>query len=164
MNTILLILLIVLLVILFIQDIKYRLIHVGLLVLLSFITLTYWYVNNFKVSILLFNFAFIILNLGSLKLYTIMTKKEKTDDLIYGLGLGDILFFIAIIPLFSTLNYMLFFISGLFISMLTHLLVSIKLKNKLIPLAGYLSIYLICFIGYFKYLNKSLYIDLLLLN
>lgn len=164
MNTILLILLVVTLVILFIQDIKHRLVHVGLLILLLFITLVYWYINNFEIRLLLFNFAFIIVNLGSLKLYTIMTKKEKTDDLIYGLGLGDILFFIAITPLFSTLNYILFFISGLFVSMLTHLLVSIKTKNKLIPLAGYLSIYLVCFIGYFKYLNKSFYIDLLLLN
>lgn len=162
MNTVLLSLLSVILVVLFIQDIKYRLVHIGILVLLFIISIVYWYVNSLEIIPLLYNFTFITINLISLKLYTLMTKKEKTEDLIYGLGLGDILFFIAITPLFSTLNYILFFITGLLLSMLIHLLVSLQNKNRLIPLAGYLSIYLIGFIGWFKLTNKSLYLDLIL--
>lgn len=162
MNTVLLSLLGVILVVLFIQDIKYRLVHIGILVLLFIISIVYWYVNSLEIIPTLYSFTFITINLISLKLYTLMTKKEKTEDLIYGLGLGDILFFIAIIPLFSTLNFILFFITGLLLSMLIHLLVSLQNKNRLIPLAGYLSIYLIGFIGWFKFTNRSLYLDLIL--
>ncbi len=164
MNTVLLITLGIILIVLFIQDITYRLVHISILILLFIVTTIYWYLNSFNIQQLLFNIAFVSINMVSLKLYTLMTKKEKTEDLIYGLGLGDILFFIAITPLFSTINYILFFISGLLLSMVIHLLVSLQNKHKLIPLAGYLAIYLICYIGYFKFSNKNIYLDLFLQN
>lgn len=157
MNTLLLSFLSINLMTIFFQDMKQRLIHVGLIVSLFVITGTYWFYNSFNFNTLLYNFIFISLNLLFLKLYTKVRKKEKTTDLIYGLGLGDILFFIAILPLFSVFNYMLFIISGLLISLITHVIVSKFYQNKLIPLAGYLAIYLMLFSGYLVFSNQNFY-------
>ena len=158
MNNLLLFVLAILLVFIFIQDLKSRLIHISLLILIFITTLIYWYINSSDIIILIYNFSFILLTLLGLKLYTITAKKEKTEDLIFGLGLGDILFFIVIIPLFSTSLYILYFITGLFVSMLTHFIVTLFFKkNKLIPLAGYLALYLLFFVMYLKLLKNSFY-------
>ena len=146
------------------QDLKYRLIHISLLILLFSLSLTFWYLRINIISIILYNSAFLSINLIVLKAYTVLRKKKKTEDLIYGLGIGDILLFYAIIPLFSTSNYILFFITGLIFSMVLHFLISIFVTpNRLIPLAGYLSIYLIVYILYFKFVNKTFF-DLLILT
>lgn len=161
MNKLLFLFLSINLIIIFFQDMKHRLIHVGLIVSLFVIIGFYWFFNSADLKLLLYNFMFISLNLLCLKLYTLVTKKEKTDDLIYGLGLGDILFFIAIIPLFGLYNYILFIISGLIISVITHLIISQFYQNKLIPLAGYLAVYLILFSSYLLYSNQNFYRNLI---
>ncbi len=147
------------------QDLKYRLIHISLLILLFSLSLIFWYLRINIISIILYNSAFLSINLIILKVYTVLSKKEKTEDLIYGLGIGDILLFYAVTPLFSTLNYILFFTTGLIFTVVLHLLISIFVTpNKLIPLAGYLSIYLIVYILYFKFVNKNFFFDLLILT
>lgn len=161
MNKLLFLFLSINLIIIFFQDMKHRLIHVGLIVSLFVITGFYWFFNSADLKLVLYNFMFISLNLLCLKLYTLVTNKEKTDDLIYGLGLGDILFFIAIIPLFGLYNYILFIISGLIISVITHLIISQFYQNKLIPLAGYLAVYLILFSSYLLYSNQNFYRNLI---
>lgn len=164
MDNLLLFLIGIVLIIICIQDLKKRLISLFLLIFLFIICLIYWYYNSYNFLQLLYNISFILVNLTLLKMYTLIAKKEKTDDLIPGLGLGDVLFFIVITPLFSTVNFILFFISGLFVSMLAHLFMSFFNKNKFIPLAGYLALYLIGFTLYLKITDKSFYLDLITLN
>lgn len=161
MDDLLILLISLVLVIITIQDLKNRLISIFALLFLVILSVFYWYVNSKEIITILYSVSFLFLNFTSLKVYTIITKKKKTEDLIYGLGLGDILFFIAIIPLFNTTNYILFFISGLVVSIIIHSIVSLFMKNELIPLAGYLSLYLIVFLTCIKFFDKSNYIDLI---
>jgi len=164
MNNLILLLIIFVLIIISIQDIKSRLISVYAVLFLTILSFLYWFLNSKNLSFLIYSIGFLFLNLISLKAYTIITKKEKTEDLIYGLGLGDILFFIVIIPLFSTFNYILYFISGLIVSIIIHGIVSFFNKEKLIPLAGYLSVYLILFLTFIYLTDKNNYIDLFYIN
>jgi len=62
------------------------------------------------------------------------------------IGIGDIVFFIAIIPLFFSTTYILFFITGMLFSIACHFIFN-KRKELHVPLAGYLSIYLLLFIA-----------------
>lgn len=59
------------------------------------------------------------------------------------MGLGDILFFIAVIPFFSTHNFVLFFITGMIFSIVGFLIIKIFTETNLVPLAGLLALYMI---------------------
>lgn len=59
------------------------------------------------------------------------------------MGLGDVLFFVAVIPFFSSYNYILFFITGMLFSILGFLVIKLVVKTDLVPLAGLLALYLI---------------------
>ncbi len=110
---------------------------------------------------ILFNLIFLMVNFLSLKVYTKIVKKKTEEGLYFGgLGLGDVLFFVAISPLFNLMNYMLFFVSGILFSMLLHLVNKLISQNKYVPLAGYLSLYLIIILGYSYFNDYNLYLNL----
>lgn len=128
----------------FYSDVRYRVIHVVLpisIFVLSFL------VNYFSKSLnfyeISYNIGFVLINMLGLILYFSLkdkTFKNPVDTLI---GLGDIVFFIAITPLFSLKEYILFFITGLFFSLLIHGVMLLFKKVKTIPLAGYLALFLV---------------------
>lgn len=67
----------------------------------------------------------------------------RRNNPIQSLGIGDVLFFIGIVPLFNTFEYF-YFLSGTFVVIaIVHAIISRYLKEKTIPLAGYQSIFLI---------------------
>jgi multisubunit Na+/H+ antiporter MnhE subunit len=72
------------------------------------------------------------------------------------IGLGDILFFFAITPLFKLRTFILFFIIGMISSLLLHLLANKFKKQENVPLAGYLSILLISYVVIDFGLNANL--------
>lgn len=81
-----------------------------------------------------------------LLVYLVFVIKYKTFKLNFTnefLGLGDILFFYAIIPFFGFNVYILVFTGGLIFSLVSHFIYSIIHKSKSIPLAGWFSIFLI---------------------
>ena len=71
--------------------------------------------------------------------------------------MGDVLFFLAITPLFGSTNYVLFFITGMFLSALFHGLISLKKKAGTIPLAGYLAMYLVALKGVGYWMHEDLF-------
>ena len=81
MNWVLYTVLAIVLFVVFIQDYKYRAIHVGLLALIFVISIILWYLNQNLIKGILFNLVFLMVNLLSLKLYTIIAKK-KTEELV----------------------------------------------------------------------------------
>jgi hypothetical protein len=96
--------------------------------------------HTIRVEFLLFNIGIIVLQMGGIALYFFF--KYKTLDIINTkIGLGDILFLIAITPLFHPIFFVLFLLLSL-ISTLIFLLNFTDI-NKHVPLAGYLSIMLI---------------------
>lgn len=84
------------------------------------------------------NTALIVLLLISLLLYYRLRQGSFKGVVNQKLGAGDIVFWIAITPLFSLFNFMLFFISSLVIVLIVMM---VRLARKqpvaLIPLAGY---------------------------
>ncbi len=135
--------LVILLVIAFVQDWKYRAISWTLFPLLLIVAgIIFWSADLSKLT-LVFNFGFLTIVLGCLFLYVSFKRGKLTNIFKADLGLGDVLFLIAIIPLFMDRNYILFFITGMLISGITHLIIAGGKKNAKIPLAGYLALYII---------------------
>lgn len=97
-----------------------------------------WNFREWSLSFILL--TSLILATGSA--YFLLKSRRMTDDL----GLGDVLFFVVIIPLFSTYHYVLFLSASFIGSLVIHLAINIIKPQKTIPLAGYqalmLSIYL----------------------
>lgn len=56
-------------------------------------------------------------------------------------GLGDILFFLFICFTFSSISFFILFAFSLFFSLLLHLALGHKNKDKTVPLAGYMSLF-----------------------
>jgi hypothetical protein len=135
--------LVVLLGVTFLQDWKYRAISwVVFPLLLAVTTLLFWQAALSKLT-LVFNLFFLTTVVATLFLYLSFKRGKLTNIFKTDLGWGDVLFLIAIIPLFMDRNSILFFISGMLISGIFHLLIARKIESPKIPLAGYLALYLI---------------------
>ena len=156
-------LIVVLLGLIFWEDFKFRLVNVLYFVGLAFIGTCVFFVQNKIFSNVLYSLLFLILNLFFIKLYTVFRFKDGKESLfkIPDLAEGDIIFFLVIIPLFSFLNYVIFFISGLIFSLLIHFFVKAFIDDRnTIPLAGYLALYLIIVILSSLLVEASLYVNL----
>jgi len=57
-------------------------------------------------------------------------------------GLGDLLFYIAITPLFNLRNYILFFILSMFFAICLQFALEKKMKQNTVPLAGFSALFL----------------------
>ncbi|NOQ74884.1 MAG: hypothetical protein GQ574_22915 [Crocinitomix sp.] len=133
----------VLLIIAFLQDWKHRAISWVIFPLLLIVAgLIFWTADLSKLT-LVFNMVFLTIVIGCLFLYVSFKRGELTNIFKADLGLGDVLFLIAITPLFMDRNYILFFITGMIVSGLVHLAIAGGKKNVKIPLAGYLALYII---------------------
>jgi hypothetical protein len=138
----------------FIQDIKNRSIHIILPVLVFGIAMVINYLSvdlNFKD--IAYNSAFILINIIGIVIYFSIKNKALINPIDTVLGLGDVVFFIAITPLFSFRTYILFFIIGLMFSLIAHGVYTLFAKSKTIPLAGYLALFLILNL-FIKYILK----------
>ena len=115
-------------------------------------------------SVLWPNLAFITVLLVLLTAYISIKNKQLTNILKQHFGLGDVLFFYAIIPLFNVRNLVLFIVTGMVFSLLLHLMVNRFSQKEVatVPLAGYLSIWLIgCFVANLCFTNNLFYTDLI---
>lgn len=147
-----------LLLVIAVQDIRKRTIHLILLVLVFLFSLI---INHFEKELelrfIVNNMVFIFLNISGLFLYYIIKTKRLLNPLKDKIGLGDVIFFIAITPLFNLNVFALFFIVSLAASLLLHIFISKKKKHQTVPLAGYLSIFLIFFLLSDKFLDIKLF-------
>lgn len=136
--------LIVVLMFVFIQDLKHRAIHVSLPILIGTIGFYSFFFESRNPNIIWYNFVFLILTFSFLFIYLTLKNKKLINPL-NSIGLGDILFFIAVVPFFSTTNYILYFITGMVFSALLFILIKNfnKNQNMLVPLAGLLALYMI---------------------
>ncbi len=100
-------------------------------------------------------FLFVLINIIVLIIYYSFKYKTFVNPINNFLGVGDILFFIAVMPLFNLLNYMLYFITGLIFSLVFYFVYRLFFKkNGTIPLAGFLSLYLIIILLFNWELNQ----------
>ncbi|KIA94987.1 hypothetical protein B8T70_15010 [Flavobacterium sp. AJR] len=71
-------------------------------------------------------------------------------------GLGDLLFYIAITPLFLVENYILFFVLSMLFAIILQLALRKYIKEETVPLAGF-SALLLCLVllkEYFLFFQK----------
>ena len=125
------------------QDFKYRAIHVLLLILLLGVGIADAVLAERPLQDLLFSFGFVVTVLSLMMIYLRLKTGYWLNPLKEHLGLGDVLFFIAVIPLFNQHGYLWFFISGLVVCLVVYKLLKSVIGEDSIPLAGLLSAYLL---------------------
>lgn len=140
-------LLVIVLLLVFYQDYKRRTIHVILPILIFSINIVINYLFlDISVIDVVYNIVFIAINIIGLVLYFSIKSKQLVNPIDSSIGIGDIVFLVAITPLFNLKSFVLFFILGLMFSLIVHFIYSVFKKTKNIPLAGYLSIFLILYL------------------
>lgn len=127
----------------FIQDLKLRAIHILLPVFILILGLVTYFKAGYSVIGLLYSLAFLLVTFGGLYLYLSAKNRRLTNPFKKNMGLGDVLFFSAVIPFFSLHNYILFFITGMLFSIVGFLIIKLIVKTNLVPLAGLLALYLV---------------------
>ncbi len=125
----------------FLQDIKERKVYwflfpiIGLLCALLFYnnTLPELFFNALKM-----NLGFILILVFIISLYA---KLKLKTTILKTMGFGDLLLFIAVSLAFSTVPFIVIFISALIFSLTVHLILSKNQKAITVPLAGYMSLF-----------------------
>ncbi len=97
-------------------------------------------------SIYITNMLFFIVIIAVLVLYMSLKNRKLLNPFSHYFGLGDLLFFISITPLFLNFNYILFFILSMIFSIVLYLLFQKGMKEKTIPLAGFSALLLLLFL------------------
>lgn len=136
------ILLILILLFIFFQDLKLRAVYWFLFPIV--LALSVWVgLETSNLENMLWSFSFFIFSMGFLTLY-LSLKQGKLINITKGFfSWGDILFLLAIIPLFSFHLYLMFFTLGTIGTLLIHAIVLLVSKgDKTIPFAGYMSLLL----------------------
>ncbi len=101
------------------------------------------------------NLTFVSILLLILLLYSRYKLKIKFSD---AFGLGDVLLFIALSFAFSSVSFLILFISSLIFSLMLHFILKTNSKNKTVPLAGYMSLFFgIAYLGYWLGFINSVY-------
>lgn len=93
------------------------------------------------------NLLILVLYFGVISLWTSFRNRTWVNIVNTHVGLGDILLLVAVLPVFSPLNFCLFFTCGSIFALVGasfSMLINPK-TDKRIPLAGYLSVLLISF-------------------
>ncbi|WP_299883432.1 hypothetical protein [uncultured Lacinutrix sp.] len=130
------------------QDFVSRSIHVALPVIVFIIALVLNYLSlNLTIYDTLYNVLFITINIISLVLYFSIKSKQLTNPIDNAIGIGDIVLFFAITPLFKTTSFILFFIISLLLTLIIHNVINLFKDVKTIPLAGYLAGFLAGFLA-----------------
>ena len=139
-----LILIIVLLVILF-QDLKLRSVHWSLFPMLLACSIILR-IENIEIM----QWGFSLLFLGTLMLSLTLYLTIKTGKLVNitngFFSWGDVLFLLAIIPVFDVSMFILFFTFGTLLTLILHVLAHVIKVQKTIPYAGYMALVSIFYI------------------
>ena len=158
MKDILYISLVLLLLVVIYQDLKWRAVNLIIFPTLLVCTFGVFMGEYYNWHSLLMNVLFITVIILALFVYISIKQKKLTNIFKAHFGLGDVLFMYAVLPLFSSRNLILFIICGMLFSLLLHVVINFKAIGKdaelTIPLAGYLSIFLIG-IGIYNYMTKA---------
>lgn len=137
----------------FYQDLRHRAVWWFLFPSLFLVNVSYFLetLNWLDVAISL---LFIVFLMISLTLY--LSLKMKKLVLVWNgfFSWGDLLFIVAITPLFTWINFIYFFTFGTVLVLLIHLIASKFLKDQTVPYAGYLSLATIFYILFTLPINQ----------
>lgn len=119
---------------------------------------------NVSADILIFtgiNILIVFVQYLGIMMYSYV-KDRSTNVLNSKIGLGDFLFLFAITPLFHPMLLVLYLLTSLCLTLIVIFLRGVS--DKHIPLAGYLSIFLILWLAITKLLHFNLYSPILNLS
>jgi hypothetical protein len=108
------------------------------LLLAGFIYKAFYTNNGVGVNGLLVNVGFVLLQLTVLTIYMSVKNKKMVNIINSYLGIGDVLFFIVLCGAFSPINFLVFYLCSIVLTLIGYLLYNIMIKGsqKEIPLAG----------------------------
>jgi hypothetical protein len=156
---------IVFLVIILFQDFKFRKISWILLpfLLIVFALKSFLLLDAAEAGILCMkNFGFLLIQFLALFVFYLLKERKPVNLINSKIGLGDVLFFIAICPSMSLLNFLFYCLIGIIGTIAGYLLVRLFSPNASteVPFAGSLSFTLMLFIfAHYLSNNFDLYND-----
>lgn len=127
----------------FFQDWKYRQIHV--LLPLAVFFFSFFLINQTTDSIIKIiagNLLFFAITLIGLTLYMSIKNKKFLNPFQNYFGLGDLLFYAAITPLFLIQKYILFFILSMVFAIAMQMGLKKFMRQETVPLAGFSALFL----------------------
>lgn len=139
-----LVVLIIGLLLVFWQDLRLRHIHV-VLPILTF--LSSYFIIKTDLKIIGINILFLIITLSVLTLYMNLKNKQFLNPFVHYFGLGDLLFYLAITPLFFLYSYILFFVISMLFAIIVQKLFRKFIKHDSVPLAGLSALLLLFIVG-----------------
>lgn len=143
------------------EDFKYRAIHwLWLFILLGCALLPY----EWQLKSIIVNTSFVFVQLAGLTIYFSIKEGRLVNVIDRLIGIGDILFLVAIAPLFSPVNYIGFVACSFLLTVVTYPLVKKQMTQPSIPLAGFMSIHLVLLLMLSLTLDISLTNDLWLIQ
>ncbi len=115
---------------------------------------------------LLLNFMFVILQFLLLTLWMSLKNKKWINVIDHYIGLGDLLFFVAVCDFFSPVGFMVYYIGGLLVTLIGFIIYrNLKRDASLqIPLAGGMSLLLIVLILLPETLKNNITPNLFIFN
>jgi hypothetical protein len=134
------------------QDNKMRQIHVVLPVVVFLCAFVF--IKNFpsNYTIVLSNLIFLFTTFAALITYMSIKNKKYINPFKNYFGLGDLLFYIAISPLFLLKSYIVFFVCSMIFAIVIQYLFKKYIAQDSVPLAGLSAVLLI-----FIILNDTLF-------
>ena len=163
------ILLLVILLLIFYQDLRFQAVS-WIFFLFVLLINSFLAVKSLPLSDILFSVVIIILfiffQFTIIYLFSWVKFKKRINIFNSVFGLGDLLFLLMITPIFSPLNFILFFIASLIFTLLIFAILKgfNLLKAKKIPLAGLQSLFLFLLILSQIFIKFSLYNDYYILK
>ena len=163
------ILLLVILLFIIYQDFRFQAVS-WIFFLIGFVFTITLSVKVNSLSDLFFNLSinalFVLFQISIIYLFSWIKYKERRNIFKSVFGFGDLLFLIMIIPLFSPLNFIVFFIASIIFSLLVYSIINrLRIyKKQRVPLAGLQSLFLSIVIISQIFIKFSLYNDYIILE
>lgn len=156
LNNLLIVVLFACLLLLVYQDFKLRQIS-ALLPAVIFLVLAKLNVLSPKLfrQVLMVNVALLCLIVTLLTIYLSLKTRSFINPFKSYLGLGDFLFYISLCPLFTSINYLSFFVFSLLFSLLLYKWFRSVFKKDGVPLAGLTALFLLLILVLDNWLFKS---------
>jgi len=168
------VILVILLLIIAYQDLQQRSVQWILMAIAAGITFAIGVIRLPVAEVLtytLINLLFILVQVGLLTAYLLVRFKTNVQGIFSSyIGLGDILFWIGLAPLFSTMNFICFHLVSMLVSLVFFLLLkkfNTRANVQTVPLAGlqalfYTGVFIAVWCGWkYDFYNDLVFLDLI---